>query len=106
MRFSGYGLLIVVFALLVRSQGDAVTAAPLAATCTPRPAISVNSVANGQGVVQVTISASTAAGSTLQQLQFESANGALIDVPGQRQGQTGNFTVDMANQTTATFTIR
>ena len=43
---------------------------------------------------------------TLQQLQFESANGALIDVPGQRQGQTGNFTVDVADQTTATFTIR
>src|SRR4051794_32079182 len=54
-------------------------AAPLAATCSPRPPVNVTVAATGNGALQATIGAATAAGVTLQQVTFGTLANALID---------------------------
>ncbi|HLH22797.1 MAG TPA: M12 family metallo-peptidase [Chloroflexota bacterium] len=65
-----------------RTALPSATATPTA-SCSPRPAVTVNAVNAGSGVLQVTIAAggSAATGPRLQQLQLGAATNALIDVP-------------------------
>ena len=62
------GALWLLAALLLGRWGlDPITAAaPLAATCTPRPAVTVTIPSAGTGTLQATIGAATDAGLTLQ----------------------------------------
>jgi hypothetical protein len=70
----------------------------------------VTTTPSGAGRLQVTIAAATDAGSPpnrLVSLQFGAATNALIDVPGQPAGQTGNFTVTLPGiQQQLTFVVR
>jgi hypothetical protein len=95
-------------AALVAPVAQPAPAAPLAA-CAPRPTVGV-AVAPGGGGLQVTISATTNGNTPTNQLStlsFGAATGALIDVPGQPAGQSGNFTVTLAAGTQQTgFTVR
>jgi len=76
------------------------------ASCSPRPNISVQSAASGDGRLRVTVTASSAS-NPLQSIRFDQANGALIDVPGQQTGSTGSFSPALpAGTTSFTFFLR
>src|SRR3954451_13109900 len=88
-------------ATLTRTATPTVTPPPL--MCAPRPNVAL-AVTPGGGTLQVSISATTSAGTptnALQTLQFGAATNALIDVPGQPTGQTGNFSVTLPAATTS-----
>ena len=80
------------------------------ATCSPRPAVTVNAVNAGGGNLQVTISAggTQLSGPRLQQLQIGAATNALIDIPlASLTNVTGNRNVSLPLETrTLTFTVR
>jgi hypothetical protein len=74
-------------------------------TCTPRPKVTVSSVKNGTGVLQVTLTA-TASGNGLSEVRFGAATNARIDAGGQT-GRSGNFTVPLVSRPPQfTFTVR
>src|SRR5262249_32825416 len=77
--------------------------------CSPRPPVGVTVAPSGSGL-QATITASANPGAppnSLLALRFGQATGALIDVPGQPAGQTGNFTVTLPPNTSSTsFVVR
>jgi hypothetical protein len=102
------GALWLLAALVVGWQGlQAVTAAaPLAATCTPRPAVTVAVAPAGAGTLRATITAATAAGVTLQQVGFGTLTNALVDIPGRPPGDAQPAPIDVAGQASTTFTFR
>jgi hypothetical protein len=102
---------VVVFLCLVAAL--LVPVAPMAPTalaaCAPRPNVGVQ-VGPGSGGLLVTISANTNGNTPTNQLStlsFGAGTNALIDVPGQPPGRTGNFDVTLAPNTQQTsFTLR
>jgi hypothetical protein len=85
---------------------------PVAATCSPRPNVSVQMVASGDGRLTVTLSAgASAGGNRLTHLQFgngqtSNAN-ALIDLPGIGDGRTAPSTASLTSVPASyTFYVR
>lgn len=97
--------------LAVSFTGTAATNTPTpAANCSPRPAVTVNAVNAGGGVLQVTIAAggTQATGPRLQQLQIGAATNAQIDIPvAGLTNVTGNQNVNLPLEIrTLTLTVR
>ena len=70
------------------------TPTPTPSPCAPRPPIRVRTARGGPGELLVTVSR-TDRGSPLSALRFGEARNALIYVPGQSPGATGNFDVPL-----------
>src|SRR5947209_1669712 len=85
---------------------DPTTAAPLAATCIPRPPVAVSVTSISVGTLQATIGAATGAGVTLQQIAFNGPTNALIDVPGRPPGDPNPAPVDVTGQSFTSFNFR
>src|SRR4051812_19681866 len=102
-------IFLCLVAALVAPGAPSAPAAPLAA-CAPRPNVGVTVAPGVAGALQVTIAAATNGNTPTNQLtrlQFGAATGALIDVPGQPAGQTGNFGVNLTGgPTQASFVVR
>src|SRR5262249_35165333 len=85
-------------------------AVPAAAPCSPRPNVGVSATPAGAGRLQVTVTATSNAGTpnnSLVALRFGAATNALIDVPGGQTGATGNFSRTPPPGTTqTTFVVR
>jgi hypothetical protein len=110
--FSGAGgtlALSVTGNTVANTPTPTVTGTPTA-NCSPRPAVTVNAVNTGGGVLQVTISAggSVATGPRLRQLQIGAATNALIDIPAANlTNVTGNQNVTLPLELrTLTMTVR
>jgi len=86
------------------------TVTPTLTGCTPRPNVGIAAVPTGTGGLRVTVQATSSAAAptnALVALQFASAQGALIDIPGGPTGSGGNFSVSLPPGLQQTsFTIR
>jgi len=77
-----------------------------AAGCSPRPAVGVSATPAGAGRLQVTITAASSNGVTLQSLSFGSPTNAVVDV-GTSTGVAGNTTITLPSGTgQTTFFVR
>jgi len=84
---------------------------PTPGSCAPRPNVGVSVTPSGAGRVQVTIAANSvpavAPNNRLVSLRFGTAIGALIDMPNNPAGSTGNVTVSLpAGTQQTTFLVR
>jgi hypothetical protein len=86
------------------------TPPPTLTGCNPRPSVGIVAVPTGTGGLQVTVQATSSAAAptnALVALQFASAQGALIDIPGGPTGSGGNVSVSLpAGLRQTSFTIR
>jgi hypothetical protein len=77
-----------------------------APVCSPRPVVSTSVSVSSPGVLQITVSVSSA-NDTLQSIHFTAATNALITGSGITGNSTGNLTVPLSNAPTSfTFTVR